>query len=31
MGMIILMTVTEDKEVGLGYSMLAEDPAMPFG
>lgn len=30
MGMIILMTVSEDKEDGLGYSMQVEGPAMPF-
>lgn len=30
MGMIILMTVSEDKEGGLGCSMQVEDPAMPF-
>lgn len=30
MGMIILMTVSEDKEVRLGYSMQVEDRTMPF-
>lgn len=30
MGMIMLMTVSEDKRGGLGYSMQVEDPAMPF-
>lgn len=30
MGMIILMTMSEDNEVGLDYSMQVEDPTMPF-
>lgn len=30
MGMIILMTVSEDKEGRLDYSMQVEDPTMPF-
>lgn len=30
MGMIILMTVSEDKQGGLGYLMQVEGPAMPF-